>query len=72
LLITGVGLVTGGLLNQMPAVREYNPLSLAAENMNLVTDATEPSSLFPALWVTGFLSIGFVLAPAGIFGKKQL
>ncbi|MGI6344070.1 MAG: hypothetical protein ACOX18_03255 [Bacillota bacterium] len=56
----------------MPAVREYNPLSLAAENMNLVTDATEPSSLFPALWVTGFLSIGFVLAPAGIFGKKQL
>ena len=72
LLITGVVVVLLTILNIAPAIQQYNPLSLAAKNMDLVMQTIEPSSLFPAIGVTVLATVVLLFAAVVIFRKKQL
>jgi len=72
LLITGVVVVLLTILNIAPAIQQYNPLSLAAKNMDLVMQNIEPSSLFPAIGVTVLATVVLLFAAVVIFRKKQL
>lgn len=72
LLITGVVVVICMLLNIIPAVHEYNPVSLASDNMGLLTNAAKVSSLYGAIGIAALLSLIFVLLSVLLFRKKQL
>ena len=45
LLLVGVTVVAGMLLNLIPNFHKYNPLSLSTKNMELLTNTVSPSSL---------------------------
>jgi len=72
LLITGAGVVACMLCNIIPAAHKYNPLSLATDNMSLITNTVEASSLYCTIWIAGILSLIFIASSILIFRKKQL
>lgn len=72
LLITGAGVVVCMLINIIPAAQTYNPISLAAKNMDLVTNVIKASSLYSAIWISGIFSLVLILLSVLIFRKKQL
>ncbi len=72
LLISGAAVVTLMILNVIPAVQKYNPLSLAGRNMDLVTGNIGPASLVPALIITLVAIPLLILFSAQNFAKKQL
>jgi len=72
LLITGVGIVVCMLLNVIPSVQRYNPLSLAIRNMDLLINTIETSALFSAIWTAAVLSFALIVSSVLIFRKKQL
>ncbi len=72
LLITGGSAVIGIVLNIIPAAHKYNPISLTTDNLALLTNTVEASSLFGAIIIAGSLSIFFVAVSVHLFQKKQL
>ncbi len=60
------------LADLVPALRAYNPLRLASDNMALLTGVTKPGDLVRALPVCCALSAGFVAGAAALFDRKQL
>jgi len=72
MLMTGVIVVICMLVNIIPAAHGYNPVSLAADNMGLITNSTEVSSLYSAIFISFLLSLLFVSLSVRIFRKKQL
>lgn len=72
LLITGGAVAACMLVNIIPAAHRYNPISLATDNMALITNSVEPSSLHISILVSSVLSLLFVSLSALIFRKKQL
>lgn len=72
LLITGMTVVVCFIISIIPDAYKYNPVSLASKNMDLLTNTIETSSLYPALWITGLLSMIFVISAILVFRKKQL
>lgn len=72
LLITGAVAVVCMLVNIIPAAHKYNPFSLVTDNMDLVTNTAEISSLYYAMWISGILSLIFIASSILIFRKKQL
>lgn len=72
LLISGAAVVTLMILNVIPAVQKYNPLSLAGRNMDLVTGNIGPASLVPALIITLVAIPLLILFSAQNFAKNQL
>ena len=72
LLLTGGVFVICTLVNIIPAAHDYNPVSLASDNMGLIMNAIKVSSLYGAIVVAALLSAGFVIAAALVFKKKQL
>jgi ABC-2 type transport system permease protein len=72
MLITGTATVILLLLDIIPAAHKYNPLSLTTDNLGLITNTIEVSSLGYALLITGLLSLFFVAASVTIFRRKQL
>jgi len=72
LLITGAVIVVCMLLNVIPPVQKYNPLSLATRNMDLLMNTIEISALYSTIWIAVALSMVFVALSVLIFRKKQL
>lgn len=72
LLITGVVVVICMLVNIIPSAHRYNPVSLAADNMGLITNSIEVSSLYSTIFISFLLSLLFVSLSVFIFRKKQL
>ena len=72
LLITGAVVVILAILNIAPAIQKYNPLSLAARNMELVMRNIQPASLWPAVIVTVVAAAALLGASVMMFQKKQL
>ena len=72
LLLTGTGAVICMLINISPTAHKYNPISLASDNMALLTNGVEPSSLYTCLWITGAITVAFVVLSVLIFRKRQL
>ncbi len=72
LLITGAVVVACMLVNIMPAAHRYNPISLATDNLGLITNAIEVPSLYCTILVSCLLSLLFLAISVLIFRKKQV
>lgn len=72
LLITFVAVVACMIMDIIPAMHRYNPISLATDNMGLIMNSIEVSSLYSAILVSCLLSLIFVSLSVAIFRKKQL
>lgn len=72
LLITGAAAVVCMLVNIIPAAHRYNPISLATDNLELITNSIEVSSLYCTILISFLLSLLFVVLSVLIFRKKQL
>ena len=72
LLLTGAGAVICMLVNISPAAHKYNPLSLASDNMALLTNDIETSSLYTCIWIACALTLVLVSLSVLIFRKRQL
>jgi len=72
LLITGAIVVACMLVNTIPAAHRYNPISLAADNMGLLTSTIEAHSLYSAMLISSLLSLLCMALSVLIFRKKQL
>jgi len=72
LLITGVIVVICMIINIIPAVHRYNPISLSTDNMGLIMNSIEASSLYRTIMISCLLSLIFVSLSVVIFRKKQL
>ncbi|HCA29652.1 MAG TPA: hypothetical protein DEP23_08860 [Ruminococcaceae bacterium] len=72
LLITGAVVVACMLVNIIPAAHRYNPISLATDNMGLITDDIEVSSLYCTILISCLLSFLFLTISVLIFRKKQV
>lgn len=72
MLITAVVVAACFILDIIPSVHRYNPVSLATDNMGLIMDSVEASSLFSAVLITCLLSFIFVPLSAAIFRRKQI
>lgn len=72
LLITGAAVAACMLVNIVPAMHRYNPISLAADNLGLITNSIEVSSLYSAILVSSLLSMILVWLSVIVFRKKQL
>jgi len=72
LLITGVIMVICMIMNIIPAVHRYNPISLSTDNMGLIMNSIEASSLYSTVMISCLLLLIFVSLSVVIFRKKQL
>lgn len=72
LLITGAAIVVCMLVNIIPAAHKYNPISLATDNLELITNSIEVSSLYCSILISCLLSLLLVVLSVLIFRKKQL
>jgi ABC-2 type transport system permease protein len=72
LLITGAILVVLVIFNMFPALQKYNPLSLATNNVALLTNDVEVSKLLYAVAVSIVCSLLLIIASVTVFRKRQL
>jgi len=72
LLITGAIVVICMIMDIIPDVHRYNPISLATDNMGLIMNSIEVSSLYSAIMISCLFSLIFVILSVVIFRKKQL
>jgi ABC-2 type transport system permease protein len=71
-LITGAILVVLVIFNMFPALQKYNPLSLATNNVALLTNDVEVSKLLYAVAVSIVCSLLLIIASVTVFRKRQL
>ncbi|NLX64248.1 MAG: ABC transporter permease [Clostridiaceae bacterium] len=72
LFITVIVMAACIIMNIIPSIHRYNPISLATDNMGLLVGSIEASSLYDAILVSSLFSMIFVSLSAMIFQKKQL
>ncbi len=72
LLSTGAAVVGCLLVNIIPAAHRYNPISLVTDNLGLIKNSVEVSSLHGAILISCLLSLFFLVLSVLIFRKKQL
>lgn len=72
LLTTGAVVVLLFLLQTIPAAADYSPLLLGSCGMELVAGGTALVDILPAMAVTLFLTVLFLLSAILLFRKKQL
>lgn len=72
LLLTGLAIVVLMMLNIIPGAMKYNPIALAARNMELVAGAMGPTSIYPAAAVTTMATVGLMGLAVLVFRRKQL
>lgn len=72
LLLTGLALVILMVVNIFPEAHTFNPLSLGAKNMSLVSGTVDPSSLYAAMVVSTLAICGLLFLSVLVFQKKEL
>jgi len=72
LLITGVVVLVCMLMNIIPALHKYNPISLSTDNIGLIVNSIDVTSLYSVILISCLLSLIFVSLSVLIFRKKQL
>lgn len=72
LLITGTSVVVCMIVNIIPAAHRYNPISLATDNLGLITSSIDVSSLYYTIVITCMISLLMVVLSVLIFRKKQM
>ncbi len=72
LLFTGAGVVLMFLLNILPKLQKFNPIRLAADNMNLLSETLVQQDFFWAIGITLVLTAGSLAASIMAFNRKLL
>lgn len=72
LILTGGALVFLTILQIFPRLRPWNPLLLAAQNIELVANALEPQALGRAAGTAVFAACLLLTAAVALFRKRQL
>lgn len=72
LLVTGGAAILMTLLNIVPAVQRFNPVTLSSGNMALLMGQRTISDFTPAIAVCTIAAIALVAAAIGVFNKKQV
>lgn len=72
LLVTGGATVLMTLLNIVPAVQRFNPVTLSSGNMALLTAQKSVSDFTPALAICTVASAVLIAASIWMFNKKQM
>jgi ABC-2 type transport system permease protein len=60
------------LLNIIPAVKDYNPITLASVNVSLITGNMGSSDVLKAIWTTLASTLLALLIAVKLFEKKKL
>lgn len=72
LILVGLTVVVGMLVNIVPKFQKYNPLSLYSKNMELVAGAINPSNMYVTVGISlGLIVIALILSIV-VFRKKQI
>lgn len=69
---TGIVIMLEMLINMLPKVKIWNPLSLVNRNMELVRNQIAKEALFKSLGLTTALTIILVVMAVMVFKKKKL
>ncbi|NLG81042.1 MAG: ABC transporter permease [Bacilli bacterium] len=72
LLITGIIVVFFMIIDIIPSIHKYNPISLVTDNMGLIMNSIKVSSLYLANLISVLLSIISLILSIVVFRKKQL
>lgn len=72
LILVGLTVVTGMLLNIIPRFQKYNPISLSTRNMELVGGTISPNDLYLTIGITTAIMIILLILSVLIFRKKQI
>ncbi len=72
LVLTAVLILLMLMLGILPAAAQFNPVTLASENMGLITGMTKPDSLITPMIITIVLTLGSLASAIVIFNKKRL
>jgi ABC-2 type transport system permease protein len=72
LLGTGFLAVVLMVANIVPAIGKYNPMSLSANNVALLTNAAKPSQMYFAVGISAVCTVVFIAGAIAVFKKKQL
>ncbi len=72
LLLTGAAVVLLMAANLIPDFQKYNPFSLAAQNVPLLTGSVKTVELFPAAPITLLCTIIFIAGAAAAFSRAEL
>lgn len=72
LILTAVVIVLMLLLGIFPAADPYNPITLASENMNLITGATKTDFLITPIIISVLLTLSSLATAIIVFRKKRL
>ena len=72
LLISGGVIVVLMLLNIIPDVVRFNPITLSSQNLAIIMETMEPATLYPLIGITVGVSLLFVALATVLFRKKQL
>jgi ABC-2 type transport system permease protein len=72
LILTAIVIVLMLLLGSFPAVARFNPITLASENMKLITGAANADFLITPILVSVVLTLSSLAAAMIIFSKKRL
>ncbi len=60
------------LLNIIPAMQAYNPISLAGNTINLLDGSKEIADFLPAMLITGGMTVVLLVMSIVVFNKKQV
>lgn len=72
-LLAGGGTVIGlNVLNLVPAIRRFNPISLAAQTLTLLTGQNGPQDFLPAVYLTLISISTLLILSILIFNKKKI
>ena len=72
MLAVGAAVIVFNIFNIIPAVRRYNPASLAGLPMSILAGAAAPRDAYPALAAAGVATVVFVLLAVLTFTRKNL
>jgi len=72
LLFTGVFVVALLLINIVPKLQEYNPITLASSNMALLSNKMSVSDFTLPIVICCVTVAGFIITAIALFNKKQL
>ncbi len=72
LLLTGGFIVTLMVLNILPHLQKYNPITLSTNNMSLLTTVKEVTDFLPAIIVSFAMIIVAIVSAIIVFNKKQV
>jgi ABC-2 type transport system permease protein len=72
MVLVGAVVVVMNIINIVPFVSKYNPVSLVTAGYGVMAEVTQAGEAYPALAVTGICTVLMVIAGLIVFNRKKL